>query len=105
MCVGGVRHGVGKLSKRATSLVQTSSRSEVGARNYDVPKSREFKTGTISGLHFGSPRKKCHSNASAAERHREYYREDGGDTSQVWAVVSLVCQSAHDLSQHRMHAK
>jgi hypothetical protein len=45
---------LGKLSKKATSLVQTSSRSEVGARSYDVPKSRESKTGTVSGLHFGS---------------------------------------------------
>jgi hypothetical protein len=83
----GVLDVVGKLSKRATSLVQTSSRSEVGARSYDVPKSRESKTETISGLHFGSPGKKCHSGASAAEWHREYYREDGGDTSRARGVV------------------
>jgi hypothetical protein len=38
-----VRHGVGKLSRRATRLVQTSSRSEVRARSYDGPKSWEFK--------------------------------------------------------------
>jgi hypothetical protein len=93
MCAGGVRPGVRKLSKRATSLVETSSRSEVGARSYDVPKSRESKTGTVSGLHFGSPGKKCHSDASAVEKHREYYREDGGGTSRVWAVVCHVSSS------------
>jgi hypothetical protein len=38
------------------------------------PKSRESKTGTISGLHFGSPGKKCHLDASATKRHREYYK-------------------------------
>jgi hypothetical protein len=38
-----VRHGVGKLSKRATTLVQTSSRSELGARSYGSPKSRDSK--------------------------------------------------------------
>jgi hypothetical protein len=49
---------------------------------------------------LGSPGKKCHSNASVAERHREHYWEDGGDTSWVRAMVSLVCQSARGLSQH-----
>ncbi len=43
MCVGGVRHGVGKLLRRATRLVQSSSRSENGARSSDGPKSRESK--------------------------------------------------------------
>jgi hypothetical protein len=27
---------------------------------------------------FGSPEKKCHSDASATERHREYYMGEGG---------------------------
>jgi hypothetical protein len=43
-----VRHGVGKLSSRATRLVQTLLRSEVGARSYGCPKSRE-SNGTHSG--------------------------------------------------------
>ncbi len=54
------------------------------------PKVPRVQTGTVSGLHFGSPGKKCHSSASAAEWHREYYREDGGDTSRVRAVVCHV---------------
>ncbi len=60
MCVGRVQHGVEKLSRRATILLQTSSQSEVGARSYDVPKSRESKleqfldfTGTKSHLGVG----------------------------------------------------
>jgi hypothetical protein len=63
-------------------------------RSYDIPKSWESKTGTVSGLHFGSPGKKCHSGASATERHREYYREDGGES-----------ELTHGLSQHQMHAE
>jgi hypothetical protein len=31
-------------------------------------------TGTISGLHFGSPGNLCHSDASSAERRKVYYR-------------------------------
>jgi hypothetical protein len=64
------------------------------------PKVLAVQTGTVSGIHFGSPGKKCHSSASAAEWHRVYYREDGGDTSRVWAVMNLVVQSARGLSQH-----
>jgi hypothetical protein len=39
-CARGVWYGVGKLSMRVTTLLETSSRSEVGARSYDRPKSR-----------------------------------------------------------------
>jgi hypothetical protein len=35
-------------------------------------------TGTISGLHFGSPGNLCHLDVASAERRREYYREYGG---------------------------
>jgi hypothetical protein len=59
-----------KLSLRATTLVQASSQSEVGARSYEVPKSRDSNQdsfGTTSGLHFGSPRKKWHSDATPVE--------------------------------------
>jgi hypothetical protein len=43
VCAGGVRHTVGKLSRRATSSLQTLSQSEVRARSYERPKSRESK--------------------------------------------------------------
>jgi len=61
MSDSGVRYVVGKISTRATTSVQTSLRSEVRARSYDLSKSRESRTGTlgwISGLQLGSPEKK-----------------------------------------------
>jgi len=75
-----VQYGVGKISTRATTSVQTLSRSEVRARRYALPKSRESRTGTlgwISGLQLGSPGKKCHLGVVAAERRRVYYMGDG----------------------------
>jgi hypothetical protein len=45
------------------------------------------------GQFRGSPGKKCHLGASVAERHKEYYREDGGDTSPARAVVCHVSPS------------
>ncbi len=41
----GVRHVIGKLSTRATSLLQTSSQSEVWAKNYDSTQWWESKPG------------------------------------------------------------
>jgi hypothetical protein len=41
------RYVVGKISTRATTSVQTSLRSEVRARRYDLSKSRESRTGTL----------------------------------------------------------
>jgi hypothetical protein len=51
----GVRHGVGKLSRRATRLVEDSSRSEVGARSYDGPKFRESKSRQFRDSTLGVP--------------------------------------------------
>jgi hypothetical protein len=48
-------------------------------------------TGTISGLHFGSPGKKSHLDVASAESCRVYYKGEGGGFPQVRAVVSLVC--------------
>jgi hypothetical protein len=42
LCAGGVRHEIGKLLMRATTLVQTSSWVKVGTRSYSPTKSREF---------------------------------------------------------------
>jgi hypothetical protein len=38
MCAGGVQHIVEKVLRRATSLLQTSSQSEVKAESYELPK-------------------------------------------------------------------
>ncbi|CAK9872814.1 unnamed protein product [Sphagnum jensenii] len=66
---------------RATTLVQTASRSELAVGSYELPKSRDSTWddfGTISGLHFGSPGNLCHLDVVPAERRRVYYREYGG---------------------------
>jgi hypothetical protein len=44
----------------------------------------------VLGLLFGSPRTKSHLDASAVERHKEYYMGEGGGFLRVRAVVSLV---------------
>jgi hypothetical protein len=49
----GVRWGVGKLSRRATTLLQTSLQSEVGARSYECPKSRESNPGQFRDSSLG----------------------------------------------------
>jgi hypothetical protein len=40
-----------------------------------------IQTGTVSGFHFGSPKKKSHSDATLVGERRVYYREYGGGIS------------------------
>jgi hypothetical protein len=47
----------------------------------------------ISGFPFGNPGTKCHLDVGFMERHRVYYKGEGGDFPQVRAVVSLVSLS------------
>ncbi len=47
----------------------------------------------ISGLPLGSPRTKCHLDVGFMERHRVYYKGEGGGFPQVPAVASLVSLS------------
>jgi hypothetical protein len=58
------------------------------------------QTGTVSRLHLGSPGKKSHLDVPSTRSCREYYKGEGDGFPWVWAVVSLVCPSARDLSQH-----
>jgi len=44
----------------------------------------------ISGLPFGSPRTKCHLDVGLMERHKVYYKGEGGGFLQVQAMVSVV---------------
>jgi hypothetical protein len=62
--------------------------------------SSESLAGTLSGLHFGSPNKMCHSDVASAVKRKEYYKGEGGGFPRVEAVVSLVCPSARGKSQH-----
>jgi len=82
-----VRHTVGKLSTRATTLLQTTLRSEVCSQSYGGSKVPEVPTGGISGL----PGEKSHLDVGPVERSRVYYKGEGGGFPQVQAVTSLVC--------------
>jgi len=98
-----IENRIGKISTRATTLVQTSSRSDSAVESYELPKSRDSNRdnfGTISGLQLGSPGKMCHLDVIPVEWHREYYMREGGGFPRVRAVVNLMCQSARGLSQH-----
>jgi hypothetical protein len=59
-----------------------------------------FQPETISGLQLGSPGKKNHLDVVSTVKRREYFMGEGGGFPRVWAVVNLVCSSAHGLSQH-----
>ncbi len=48
-----------------------------------TPKVPGVQTGTISGLHFGSPRKKSHSDIASTWSCREYYKGEGGGFPRV----------------------
>ncbi len=47
----------------------------------------------ILGLPLGSPGTKCHLDVALVERHRVYYKGEGGGFPQVWVIVSLVSPS------------
>jgi len=47
----------------------------------------------ISRLPFGSLKTKCHLDVSLVERHKVYYKGEGGGFPQVRAMVSLVSSS------------
>jgi hypothetical protein len=54
------------------------------------PQSRESPNCAISGLPFGSPKTKCHLDASPVANHIVSYNGEGGGFPQVRVVVSLV---------------
>jgi hypothetical protein len=62
-------------------------------------KSSGSPTGTISGLHFASPKNLCHLDVASTASCREYNMGEGGGFPQVRVVVSLVSPSACGLSQ------
>jgi hypothetical protein len=58
-----------------------------------TPKVPEVQTGTVSGLHLGSPGKKSHLDVASAWSCREYYKGEGGGFPWVRAVVCHVSPS------------
>jgi len=57
------------------------------------PKVAGVLTLGISGLPFGSPEIKCHLDVGLLERHKVYYKGEGGGFPQVRAMVSVVSLS------------
>jgi hypothetical protein len=55
VCANKVRHIIGKLLRRARSLVQTSSQSKVLVGSYELPKSQESKPGQFRDSSLGVP--------------------------------------------------
>ncbi len=88
---GNVQHTVGKLSTRATTLLQTAPQSEVCSQSYGAPKSRESQLAGFRDSHLGVPGEKSHLDVGSVASHRVYYKGEGGGFPQVRAVVSLVC--------------
>jgi hypothetical protein len=86
-----VRHTVGKLSTRATTLLQTALRSEVCSQSYGASKSRESRRAGFRDSRAGVPGEKSHLDVGPVESRRVYYKGEGGGFPQVRAVVSLVC--------------
>jgi len=58
-----------------------------------APKIIGVSTLGIFRLPFGSPGTKCHLDVGLMERHKIYYKGEGGGFPQVWAMVSLVSLS------------
>jgi hypothetical protein len=58
-----------------------------------APKVAGVPSSRISRLPFGSPGAKCHLDVGFMERHKVYYKEEGGGFPQVRAMVSLVSLS------------
>jgi len=70
---------------------------EVFTQSYGAPKSRPKVEGVptlgISRLPFVSPGTKCHLDVGLMERHRIYYKGEGGGFPQVRAMVNLASPS------------
>jgi hypothetical protein len=78
LAAGDVPHIVGKLSTRATTLLQTTSRSEVCSQSYAASKSWESWLAQFRESHAGVPGQKGHFDVGPVERCIVYYREYGG---------------------------
>jgi len=91
LAADGAPHTVGKFSTRATTLLETTSRSEVCSQSYGVPKLWESQPTRFRDSHQGVPGEKSHLDVSSVASHKVYYKGEGGGFPQVRAMVSLVC--------------
>jgi hypothetical protein len=86
-----LRHAVGKLSTRATTLLQIASWFEVCSQSYGAPKSRESQLARFRDSYSGILRKKNHLDVGSVASHRVYYKGEGGGYPQIRVVMNLVC--------------
>jgi hypothetical protein len=70
-------------------LNQRSAYKVMGPQSCRSPNFKNFETP------IWSPKTKCHLHVGLVERHRVYYKGEGGGFPQVQAVVSLVSASLH----------
>ncbi len=84
-----MRHNIGKLLTRVNFALDLIS---IGGLNTKLwsPKVAEILILGISGLPFRNPGTKCHLDVGLVERHKVYYKGEGGGFPQVRAMVSLV---------------
>jgi hypothetical protein len=87
-----VPHTVGKLSTRATTLLQTTLRSEVCSQSYGAPKSRESQLARFRDSHPGVPREKSHLDVGPVERCRVYYKGEGGALTTLCGLCASPCE-------------
>ncbi len=101
VCADGVQHTVGKLLRRTTSSLQTSSQSKVWTGSYELPKSRESKPGQFQDSSLGVPGIKAiwmrvpWSNAKNTIQGKVVASPESGPWWVQWVKV------ARGLSQHQ----
>ncbi len=78
MLLGNVQHTVGNLLMRATTLLQTSSRSEACTRSYVLTKLWKSRLLEFQDSHLGVLGQISHLDVVPVERRRVYYKGEGG---------------------------
>jgi len=73
-----LQHTVEKLSTRATTLLQTTPRSEVFSQTYGAPKLRESRLARFRDSHSEVLGEKSHLDVGPVERCKVYYKGEGG---------------------------
>jgi hypothetical protein len=83
-----------KALDESYNFASKALRSELCTRSYAPSKSRDSQLAGFrdsrAGV-LGVPGEKSHLDAGLVEKHRIYYKGEGGGFPQVWAVMSLVC--------------
>ncbi len=88
---GGVRHTIGKILTKATTLLYTSFQSEVYTQSYGAPKLRESQLQEFRDSHLDvGIGIESHLDTGLVKKHIVYYKGEGGWFRQVRIVMNLV---------------